>query len=538
MVRSDATGDADIPRCAIGSVLCVNAVALVLAVVATSAAVAVDVAGPLGGTMQKVVAWAAATVGSGALLGIVTAAGCQRHLYVYFVAQLAAAVGCVWLLSESLSMVNGAVDEIGRATSWADNAEQVLGEQPFELDACTEMFDGDLTDTCWHELRPSLCSSLRRSLLGWGGCVAVLHLLALLATKWALTLPVIVVKTEVTTSYFMLASAVALLFLAIYYHFRVETTFGRRLVFWSAGMSGLLLTLALWGFANTLLARRVGRWSSGVGGGSVACTDSCFGASRLASLAVSLVASISLLVLALACSSRPDSLLRRLEAAVTDDELQQLLYEWQLLNCKPSEAAATAERLGATPFGSQVELATLQDVLNSSLYGGSWSDVTIVDNFEVHTDNAAETRGVDAGGEVSLLSCRAQQLGWESAGMRIAVQAWLANDVQRMCVLCAVVLAVRLLCVGMMIYHADSPAWTVVMDGKRHHLHPSQAIEQVRSTWTRSSNRHRQHVVTTRNVTQRNHIFCARASRSSRRWSSQRELRLTTAYRHNGRPKP
>jgi hypothetical protein len=270
-------------------------------------------------------------------------------------------------------------------------------------------------------------------------------------------------------------AALMLLSLAMYYHFRVETAFGRRLVLWNACMSGVLLALALWGFANTLLARRVGRWSSGVGGGSVACTDSCFGASRLASLAVSLVALISLLVLALACGSRPDSLLRHLESAVTNDELQQLLHEWQLLNCKPSESAATAERQRATPSGSQVELA--ERAANSSLYGGSWSDIVMI------VDDSAATSVADTGAQVFLFSCGVQQLGWETPGVRPAVQAWLVNDVQRLCVLCAVVLAVRLLCVGLMIYHADSPAWTIVMDGKRHHLHPSQAFEQVRNSW-------------------------------------------------------
>ena len=63
--------------------------------------------------------------------------------------------------------------------------------------------------------------------------------------------------------------------------------------------------------------------------------------------------------------------------------------------------------------------------------------------------------------------------------MRPAVQEWLLADMQRVCMLCSVVFAVRLLSVGLMIYNADSPAWTAVMDGKHHHLHPSQAIEQV-----------------------------------------------------------
>lgn len=472
------------PRCAIGALLCLNAVALVAAVAAISAAIAVDTAGPVGSAAQVAVAWAAAIAGSGALLGLGAAAACQRHLYGYFLAQLVAAAACMWLLSTGVHAVDATVDEIGRATSWRVSAEQVLGRHLSELDACAGI-DGALTEVCWHELRPSLRRSLRRSLLGWGGCMSTLQVLALLAVKWALTLPVIAVKTEIATSYLMLAAAAVLFALAIYYRFRVDTAFGRRLVWWCAGTAGLVLVLALWGFANTLLARRVGRWSSGIGGSSVACTDSCFGASRLASLAVSLVTAISLLVVAFACTSRPDSILRRVESGVTDDELQQLLYEWQLLNCRASEAAFTAERLSATPSSSRAVL--LEEGRNSSFdegvaWVGSWSGIMVGDESEIQSNALADAAA--PAGKGSVLSCDVHQLSWDTLGMRPAVQSWLVADVQRVCVLFAVVLAVRLLSVGLMIYHADSPAWTVVMDGKRHHLHPDQAMEQVRASWS------------------------------------------------------
>lgn len=337
--------------------------------------------------------------------------------------------------------------------------------------------------------------------------MSVLQVLALLAVKWALTLPVIVVKTEVATSYLMLAAAAALFALAIYYDFHVETTFGRRLVWWCAGTSGLVLVLALWGFANTLLARRVGRWSSDVGGSSVACTDSCFGASRLASLSVSLLAAISLLVVAYACTSRPDSILRRVESGVTNDELQQLLYEWQLLNCRASEAAVTGERLGAMPSSSRAFI--LQEGRNGSFdegvaWVGSWSDIMVADGSEIQNNALADS----AAGNGAVLSCGVHQLSWGTPGMRPAVQSLLVADVWRVCVLSAVVLVVRLLSIGLMIYHADSPAWTVIMDGKRHHLHPYQAIEQVRDSWIQFQ-RQSQRIVIFHSVQHRDAVRCA-----------------------------
>jgi hypothetical protein len=495
-----ADGARRAPACAVCALLSLNAVALVGAVIGLAAALAVDAAGPVGQQAQHLVAWAAAVAGSGALLGFGAAAACQRHLYAYFVAQLGVAAACAWLASTALDRVDGgALDELQGAANWQQSARQVLGEAPSALEACgdtTGVQDAALGRACWDELRPALRGSVRRSVVAWAACMLALQLLALLAAKWALTLPVIVVKTEITTSFLTLAGSGAMFLLALIEHLRVQTAFGRRAVGWCAGAAAVLLVLALWGLANTLLARRVGRWRSslgtsaaGVGSVGTACTDSCFGASRLASLAVTLLGIVMLLVLAVACSSRPDALLARLQSTITDEELQQLLYEWQLLNCPISAAAATAEQLHSAAAGGAAAVVGGADAGREE--AGSWQGL-LGDEAPTTADTdgtviaepgrpALQLRDAQLAATGAVLSCSAHALGWETTGLKATAEAWLLGDVQRVCVLCAAVLAVRLLSVAFMIYHADDPAWTAVMDGKRHHLHPSQAIEQVRA---------------------------------------------------------
>ena len=130
--------------------------------------------------------------------------------------------------------------------------------------------------------------------------------------------------------------------------------------------------LAVWGLANTLLARRVERGCAG----GCACSDSAFGLSRLCNFVVSLMTCVGMFALAIACSARPESLLRRLQTGVSDADLQQLLLEWKLLTCPAAHGAVLDPEPAA------------------ELTAGSW---------ELAEEEAAG------------LSCTSDNLGWSSA---------------------------------------------------------------------------------------------------------------------------
>ena len=318
------------PRPATRCLLLLNGGALLVAAASLSATLTIDAAGPVGRSAQTLAASAAVLAALVALLGCATATAYPRYLYVYFVSQLAACAACAYVLGTVLGRVDTALELkslqfSSRAPNWRDDS-QLLGVPPSGLDGCDAETE-ELSEACWEALRPALRASLRRRVLRVGTALLALQLLALLAAKWVLTLPVIVVRTEIAIAYATLTLATILAVAAVYESFRVETAFGMRLVGWCAGAAALLFVQSVWGLANTLLARRIGRWRSGAGevgrwGWCCSCSDGCFGASRLASLAVMMLGTCLFVVLAVACSSRPDALLKRVQSGVTDAELQ------------------------------------------------------------------------------------------------------------------------------------------------------------------------------------------------------------------------
>ena len=62
-----------------------------------------------------------------------------------------------------------------------------------------------------------------------------------MVAKWALGLPVIVVKTDLVVSYATLALGAALAISVFGYSFRIQTEFGGRLVNYALGTAFLLL---------------------------------------------------------------------------------------------------------------------------------------------------------------------------------------------------------------------------------------------------------------------------------------------------------
>ena len=245
----------------------------------------------------------------------------------------------------------------------------------------------------------------------------------------------IVVKTDLVVSYATLALGAALAISVFGYSFRVQTEFGGRLVNYALGTAFLLLAcepgpglcpaappypcragcrLAVWGLANTLLARRVERGCAG----GCACSDSAFGLSRLCNFVVSLMICVGMFALAIACSARPDSLLRRLQTGVSDADLQQLLLEWKLLTC-PAAHGAVLDREPAAELTA----------------AGSW---------ELAEEEAAG------------LSCTSDNLGWSSA--QDDALGWVAA-LGRVAVLGGEVFALRVLCLGLILYNDDKPAW-------------------------------------------------------------------------------
>ena len=180
------------------------------------------------------------------LLGCAGATTCTRYLYVYFVSHLAVTAACAYILATVL----GRVDELkslqysSRAPSWRDDA-RLLGVSPGGLQGCDADAE-ELSQVCWEALRPALLASRRRAVVRGGSALLSLQLLALLAAKWALTLPVIVVKTEIAIAYATLTLATILALAAGYQSSRVQTAFGSRLVGWCAGAAALLFVQSVW----------------------------------------------------------------------------------------------------------------------------------------------------------------------------------------------------------------------------------------------------------------------------------------------------
>ena len=182
------------------------------------------------------------------------------------------------------------------------------------------------------------------------------------------------------------------------------------------------MALGLWGYANTLLSRQLGRRSGSLSG----VVHSCFGYSRTANLACLLLLSVLMLVLALSCLERQDAVLRRLEASLGEQGLVDVFAEWRAMQHCP-------------------------DVWLPSPIDGSHGGVG--ENMEAAADTGA----------LAEWTCDTPALTWPM--LRAAASRRL-DTLGRLGLLVALVLALRAVCVVVLLYHADDPQWRWLLDGK------------------------------------------------------------------------
>ena len=159
----------------------------------------------------------------------------------------------------------------------------------------------------------------------WGGLglLVLPMVLGLAALQAAISLVVIVVKTEICVSHLTILGGIFLVLTAWYSRSRTVTEWAQARCSDLQLLGVVVVVLGGWGYANTAISRRLGRGCStthgGAGGGGCRqckcrCGESvasCFGYSRLAFVATLMVTVVLLLVGGLSCLSRPDAMLRR-----------------------------------------------------------------------------------------------------------------------------------------------------------------------------------------------------------------------------------